>query len=120
MYARDNVADTRLRQEPNVRNEVIEAATIALAMLSDPTRLRLMVVLLAGESDVSTLTAAVDAARPAVSQHLAKLRLARLVTVRRDGRRSIYAINGDHVHRLVVEAVQSAEHHVSDRPAHHG
>lgn len=54
-------------------------------MLADGTRLRLMWLLRDGEYDVGELTAAVGAARPAVSQHLAKLRLDGLVCTRRLG-----------------------------------
>lgn len=119
MYARDNGAGaSRLQQQP-IGDAVITAATVAMSMLADPTRLRLMTCLTDGEQNVTTLTAAVGAARPAVSQHLAKLRLAGLVTMRRDGRRALYAINGGHVYRLVVEAVHMAEYWVSDRRRHH-
>ena len=120
MYARDNVAEATSWQQQPVADTVIEAATVALRMLADATRLRLMTQLTGGEQDVTALTGGVGAARPAVSQHLAKLRLAGLVTVRRNGRRALYAINGPHVHRLVVEAIQMAEHQAAPgRPPHH-
>jgi DNA-binding transcriptional ArsR family regulator len=94
-------------------DSIVAAATLALGLLADTTRLRLMVALLDGERDVTTLTEAVGAARPAVSQHLGKLRLAGLVTARRDGRRILYAIADQHLCRLVVEAVRTAEHRVT-------
>jgi DNA-binding transcriptional ArsR family regulator len=101
------------------RDEVVDAAVVALGMLADATRLRLMAELLDGERDVTTLTAVVGAARPAVSQHLAKLRLSGLVVARRHGRRSVYALGDEHVRRLVTEALHAAEHMVPGRPAHH-
>jgi DNA-binding transcriptional ArsR family regulator len=119
MYARDNAVKANDLQERVVGDSVIEAATTALGMLADATRLRLMVALRDGERDVTGLTAAVGAARPAVSQHLAKLRLAGLVRVRRDGRRSLYSLADEHVGRLVSEALHAAEHRVTARPAHH-
>ncbi|MEU4425684.1 metalloregulator ArsR/SmtB family transcription factor [Actinoplanes sp. NPDC024001] len=119
MRARDNVADASDLQEQQPGNAVVEAATTLLGLLADATRLRLLVQLTHGEQDVTALTAAVGAARPAVSQHLGKLRLAGLVTVRREGRRQVYALADAHVGRLVVEAVHTAEHRVSTRPAHH-
>jgi DNA-binding transcriptional ArsR family regulator len=119
MYARDNVADAIELQQQPVRDSVIAAATLALGMLADPTRLRLMARLVDAEQDVTALTQAVGAARPAVSQHLGKLRLAGLVVVRRDGRRSVYSVADQHVRRLVTEALYTAEHRVSDRPSHH-
>jgi DNA-binding transcriptional ArsR family regulator len=119
MYARDNVAGASELQQHTLSDAVVQSATITLGMLADPTRLRLMARLLDGEQDVTALTVAVGAARPAVSQHLGKLRLAGLVTMRRDGRRAVYALSDPHVRRLVAESLYAAEHRVTDRPAHH-
>jgi DNA-binding transcriptional ArsR family regulator len=119
MRARDNSADASDRQQRLPGEAEIEAATVMLRMLADGTRLRLMWLLAHGEYDVTALTEAVGVARPAVSQHLGKLRLAGLVTMRRQGRRAVYAVPGGHVRRLVVEALQAAEHHLFDIPYHH-
>ncbi|HEY5832412.1 ArsR/SmtB family transcription factor [Streptomyces sp.] len=94
------------------------AAAGVFALLSDPTRLHLVWTLARGEADVNTLTDASGAARPAVSQHLAKLRLAGLVEVRKDGRRSIYALRDGHLRRLVIEAINHADHMVTGTPPH--
>ena len=72
----------------------------------------------AGEADVGTLTEACGAARPAVSQHLARLRLAGLVTTRKEGRRVVYALRHGHLRRLVDEALQVAAHQLGDLPPH--
>jgi DNA-binding transcriptional ArsR family regulator len=96
----------------------VEAAASAFHLLGDPTRLRVLWVLCGGEHDVTTVTGLVGAARPAVSQHLAKLRLAGLVVARREGRRVLYRASGAHVRRLVAEAFESAGHRVSGRPDH--
>lgn len=89
-----------------------------LRMLADATRLRLMWLLSQGEYDVTALVAAVGMARPAVSQHLAKLRLTGLVSVRREGRRVLYRAKGGHVRRLVAEVMQAASHRVTGAPEH--
>ena len=89
-----------------------------LRMLADGTRLRLMWLLRDGEQDVTALVAAVGVARPTVSQHLGKLRLAGLVTVRREGRRALYRAQGGPVRRLVTEVVHAASHRVSGSPEH--
>lgn len=96
----------------------MEAAVTALRMLADPTRLRLLWLLREGEYDVTALAAATGAARPAVSQHLGKLRLAGLVRMRRDGRRAVYAARGGHVQRLVTEVMYAADHHLTGAPDH--
>jgi DNA-binding transcriptional ArsR family regulator len=118
MYARDNVAGANDLQQRLPADDEVAAASDMLRMLADGTRLRLMALLSAGEHDVTALAGAVGAARPAVSQHLAKLRLAGLVTVRRDGRRALYTARGGHVRRLVTEVLHAASHRVVGTPEH--
>ncbi|CAM5383901.1 ArsR/SmtB family transcription factor [Streptomyces narbonensis] len=96
----------------------LAAAAEVFALLSDPTRLHLLWLLTHGEADVTALTEACGAARPAVSQHLAKLRLGGLVQSRKDGRRVVYAMPDGHLKRLVVEAISRADHVVSGEPWH--
>ena len=55
---------------------------------------------------------------PSVSQHLAKLRMARLVRTRRDGTQVIYRLENDHVRQLVIDAVFNAEHAGPGVPGH--
>lgn len=87
-------------------------------MLAEPTRLQLLWLLCGAEYDVKQLAAAVGAARPAVSQHLAKLRMTGLVSTRRDGRRVLYRARGGHVRRLLAEALEAADHHITGAPEH--
>ena len=61
-----------------------------LKLLGDETRLRVIWALLEGEHSVNELAEVVGAQPAAVSQHLAKLRLARLVRSRREGTRIFY------------------------------
>ncbi|MFE2580432.1 ArsR/SmtB family transcription factor [Streptomyces sp. NPDC059378] len=89
-----------------------------LALLGDRTRLALLHALAAGEADVTTLTEACGAARPAVSQHLARLRLAGLVSTRKEGRRVVYALRDGHLRRLLDEALDVADHRLRDQPVH--
>jgi DNA-binding transcriptional ArsR family regulator len=83
-------------------------AAKTFTMLATPTRVRLLWLLAQSESDVTTLAEAVGASVPTASQHLAKLRLAGLVTARADGRRQIYRVEDPHINTLVSQAV---EHH---------
>jgi DNA-binding transcriptional ArsR family regulator len=89
-----------------------EMAVATLKLLADETRLRIVWALLHAEHSVGDLAAHVRARPPAVSQHLAKLRAARLVKVRRDGNRIFYATDDEHV-RLLVEAALLHTEHVS-------
>ncbi|MET9338411.1 metalloregulator ArsR/SmtB family transcription factor [Nonomuraea sp. NPDC003804] len=117
MYARDNESGATQSQEQPTSAQV-EAAVDAFRMLSDATRLRLMWLLSSGDYDVSSLAQALGAARPSVSQHLAKLRLAGLVETRRDGRRVVYRARDAHVRALIHEALFHADHEVSGIPRH--
>jgi len=87
----------------------VELATATLKLLADGTRLRILWALLHGEHSVNELASHLGAQAPAVSQHLAKLRLARLVKVRRQGNRKFYATNDVHIACLVEEALFHAE-----------
>ncbi|WP_037869090.1 ArsR/SmtB family transcription factor [Streptomyces sp. NRRL S-813] len=98
--------------------EQVALAAELLALLGDRTRLVLLHALTSGEADVTTLTEACGAARPAVSQHLARLRLAGLVATRKEGRRVIYSLHDGHLRRLVAEALNVADHRLGDRPLH--
>lgn len=97
----------------------VDVAVEVFAMLADATRLRIVLALLGGELSVGELAEAVDKAPTAVSQHLAKLRLARMVAARQDGNRAYYRLINDHVGRLVVDALHQAEHAVDAEPRHH-
>jgi DNA-binding transcriptional ArsR family regulator len=98
--------------------EQLAAAAGVFALMADQTRLHLLWVLAEGEADVTALAEATGAARPAVSQHLAKLRLAGLVQPRREGRRAVYSMTDGHLRRLVLEALSRADHQVSGKPWH--
>ncbi|AEV85096.1 cadmium transporter [Actinoplanes sp. SE50] len=110
MRARDNVADASELQK-HLTGDTLTVATTMLGLLADPTRLRLLAALVPTDQDVSALTTTTGAARPAVSQHLAKLRLAGLVRVRREGRRQVYALAGPHIATLITEVLHAAARH---------
>jgi len=61
--------------------------------LADPSRMAIFVSLTRGEAAVKDLTARFDISQPAVSQHLATLKDARLVKARRDGRNVYYRVD---------------------------
>ena len=64
-----------------------------LGLLSDPTRLRLLLLLAQGERNVSSLCAAVMLPQPTVSHHLALLRVQGVASVRRDGKHRLYSLD---------------------------
>ena len=108
---------TQIDSEPT-RAE-LDTATETLKLLADRTRLHIVWSLLHGEHSVNDLAEHVGVAPAAVSQHLAKLRLARIVTVRRDGNRLFYLAENDHILRLVTEALFQAGHTTSPTTTNH-
>lgn len=97
----------------------VELAVEVFAMLADATRVRIILALRDGELSVNHLADIVDKSSAAVSQHLAKLRLARIVSTRQDGTRVFYRLTDEHASRLVSEAIFQAEHALTNAPGHH-
>jgi DNA-binding transcriptional ArsR family regulator len=62
----------------------------ALRAIADPRRRRILTLIRDGELSAGEIAAHFDVTRPAVSQHLAVLREAGLVTERREGTRRLY------------------------------
>jgi DNA-binding transcriptional ArsR family regulator len=100
-------------------DQLVELAVEIFKMLADATRVRIVLALRDGELSVNTLADVVGKSPPAVSQHLAKLRLARLVTTRHEGNRVFYRLANEHAHQLVAGALFQAGHSVEDQPRHH-
>ena len=66
--------------------------TDAFHALADPTRRRILELLIPGECRVSDLATYFKMSQPAVSQHLGVLRRARLLNAKRHGRERFYRI----------------------------
>lgn len=98
--------------------EQLRRAVDAFRMLADPTRVKITWALTCGERSVNELAELVAATPTAVSQHLAKLRLAGLVAVRREGTFAFYSMADSHVGQLLEEALFHADHAVADLPDH--
>ena len=90
--------------------EQVHLAAESFRLLADPTRIKVLWALLQGESSVACLAELAGAAPTAVSQHLAKLRLAGLVKGRREGTFVYYSAANDHVRRLLAQALFHADH----------
>src|SRR5215217_6541216 len=88
-------------------------------MLADATRVQVLWALIGREMSVNELATHVGKPAPSVSQHLAKLRMARLVRTRREGTTIIYSLGNDHIAQLVTDAVFNAEHAGPGVPGHH-
>ena len=78
--------------------------------LSDPTRLRIISVLLESEMNVGEIAAQLEMSESAVSHQLRGLRQMRLVRARKDGRQVYYALDDDHVAKLYRLGLEHVDH----------
>lgn len=80
--------------------------------LASPKRLEILEMLAQGEKAVETIAAEVSIDVKLASAHLKALKEARLVQVRREGKRMIYRPSGNDVAQLGVTLRQVAEEHL--------
>jgi len=78
--------------------------------LSDPTRLRIISVLLDSEMNVGEIAAQLRMTESAVSHQLRGLRQMRLVRGRKNGRQVYYALDDDHVAKLYRMGLEHVDH----------
>lgn len=89
---------------------VVKEAALLLKALSDPTRMRLLLALKgAGELCVCDLALLAGVSVSAVSHQLRRLRQARLVAFRREGKQVYYRLADAHVACLLELALEHAE-----------
>jgi DNA-binding transcriptional ArsR family regulator len=72
----------------------LEQLTSLFRLLSDKTRLNILILLSQGERNVTSLCQELDLPQPTVSHHLGLLRMNNLIGNRRDGKQVYYGING--------------------------
>ena len=63
-------------------------------LLSDKTRLNILMLLAGGERNVSSLCEQLALPQPTVSHHLGLLRMQNLISNRRNGKQVFYGLNG--------------------------
>jgi ArsR family transcriptional regulator len=94
-------AAARAPSSPVVPDELLERAAARFALLSDPTRLRLVSALhLQGEGSVGELAASAGISVANASQHLNRLAAGGVVGRRRDGTSVRYRIVDDSIEQL--------------------
>jgi len=99
-------------------SQYVELAVEVFAMLADATRVRLILALRHGELPVNVLAEKAGKSAAAVSQHLAKMRLARMVATRQEGTKVYYRLQDGHAWQLVADAIHQAEHTLGTAPYH--
>lgn len=103
-------------ERPDVPDDLhADRAVETFKLLADPTRVKILWVLQQGERSVGDLAERVGVSGTVVSQHLAKLRLAGLVSTRREATRVYYTLTSGHVSVLLAEGLSHAEHATGTR-----
>lgn len=87
-----NLRDSGLRIGKSRYVFLMKSLVIAAKALADPSRVRLLMALRAGELCVCELCDALNLSQSTLSTHLQVLRSAGMVTTRRDGKWSYYAL----------------------------
>jgi len=111
------------RAEPSIHEDRVQAAvarlvddsaTLRLAdtfrALGDPTRIRIISLLVGDELCVCDLAAALGMSQSAVSHQLRMLRDLRLVCRRREGRHIFYTLDDEHVADLFRRSLEHVAH----------
>ena len=93
---------------PELSSEVEKELVQVFKLLSDETRLRILVYLTReGELHVTALCDRLGQSQPAVSHHLALLRVAGLIKARRDGKHNYYSVRQSRFRRLIEQVFQN-------------
>jgi DNA-binding transcriptional ArsR family regulator len=77
-----------------VKDQDLEQLGGLFQLLSDKTRLRILLLLAEGERNVTSLCESLGMPQPTVSHHLGLLRIRNIISHRRQGKRAFYALNG--------------------------
>lgn len=91
---------SRLPVSVEMQSHAAEAAAM-LKELANPSRLLIMCQLIDGEKSVGELCRPIDLSQSAVSQHLARLREARLVDTEKRGQMVYYRLCNMEAHALL-------------------
>lgn len=98
-------------QTNEITPRMLEQVALRFAALSDPARLRILMVLRRGETSVGLLAEELDIAQASVSKHLAVLKQAGLVAVRRQGNQSIHRVSDESIFELCAIVCDGVKRH---------
>ena len=94
---------TTVEAMPEVSEQAVRELAQVCKLLSDETRLRILFYLAQNnEIHVTDLCNRLGQSQPAVSHHLALLRVSGLIESRREGKHNFYSVRTDHFGELLV------------------
>lgn len=99
---------TETPTSPPLSNQLEKDLVQVFKLLSDETRLRILLYL-AHESElhVTALCERLQQSQPAVSHHLALLRMSGLIEARRAGKHNFYSVQKTYFHRIMQKLFES-------------
>jgi ArsR family transcriptional regulator, lead/cadmium/zinc/bismuth-responsive transcriptional repressor len=106
------VNENNQRFESLPEEEIVDIADF-FKVFGEPTRLKILYMLEAGEASVNAISSSLGISQSVTSQHLKLLRVARLVRWRKDGKNVIYALNDDHIARILSLGTEHYEETMS-------
>ncbi|WP_438792050.1 ArsR/SmtB family transcription factor [Enterococcus sp. DIV1758] len=90
--------------------EEIKQVSQLYKVLSDPTRLRILLLLKEGEHNVTAISEQLEMEQSAVSHQLKLLRDSRVVKARREGKTIFYTLDDHHVIDILNQTFEHIEH----------
>ena len=91
-------------------DEELEKMSVIFKMLSDRTRLMILLALHNSELCLAHLCEAVGMEQSAVSHQLKNLKTARLIKSRKDGKNVYYSLDDDHVLHVIDQVLMHVRH----------
>ncbi len=94
---------------PPVSEQAVRDLAQVFKLLSDETRLRILLYLAQNqELHVTDLCSRLGQSQPAVSHHLALLRVAGLIESRREGKHNFYSVRADFFGEMLIDLLSAA------------
>lgn len=81
--------------------------------MSDPVRLKIMLLLLTEEKNVSSIVENLEVSQSDISHHLRVLRNLRLVKFRKDGRFIYYSLDDNHIVEIIKICIEHIEEEIN-------
>ncbi|AUB53186.1 MULTISPECIES: ArsR/SmtB family transcription factor [Enterococcus] len=92
------------------QNIKVEKVSQLFKVLSDPTRLNILLYLKDGEKNVTSISQSVQMEQSAVSHQLRLLRENHVVKSRREGKTILYSLDDFHVLDILEQTIKHVEH----------
>jgi DNA-binding transcriptional ArsR family regulator len=96
--------------DPAIARRVAET----FAALADPTRIRILSVLIDQELGVNQIARLIGLSESATSHQLRLLRILQIVRTRKAGRKAFYKLDDDHIRDLIQRAIEHTQHTASE------